>query len=52
MTFAEMFHAKMIELKNKHGHGAYSWTEGMTRKIARRIARDVTRQQIKAAKRA
>lgn len=34
----------MSDLKRKHGYGVYSWAEGMTRRIARAIARSVAKE--------
>ena len=48
--FKEYFEEHFRRLKEKHGNGEYSWAEGMTRKIARRIATDLARKQIKQEK--
>jgi len=50
MGFAERFKRAQELLKARHGSGDYSWAEGLNRKIARRIARDVTRAEMRGAK--
>lgn len=42
--FKQRFQQFMLDLKQKHGSGEYSWAEGINRKIARRIARDMARR--------
>lgn len=35
----DAFRREFAAMKEQYGHGLYSWTVGMTRRIARRIAR-------------
>jgi hypothetical protein len=49
-TRQEMFRSRFADmfgkLKRRHGSGLYSWAEGMSRRTARRIARDVARRKV------
>lgn len=45
----QQVHQRFIDafaaVKERHGHGAYSYAEGMTRRAARRIARKISRRK-------
>lgn len=51
-VFRAIFKDNQATLKQRHGFGVYSWAQGMTRRIARRISRDMARKGvlIRAAK--
>lgn len=42
--FRDQFTTNMAVMKTQYGHGGYSWTEGMTRRLARSISRDLARK--------
>jgi len=46
VTFRELFEREFATLKDKHGHGVYSWAEGMNRRVARKIARTRARRRM------
>jgi hypothetical protein len=41
-----VFKDNQATLKQRHGHGVYSWAQGMTRRIARRISLDMARKGV------
>lgn len=46
-TYREFFKEELRRVKEKHGHGQCSFAEGVTRKSARRIARNIARQKMR-----
>jgi hypothetical protein len=45
--FRDLFEIQRMEVKEAHGHGSYSRAEGMTRRAARRIARNRARMALR-----
>jgi len=45
-AFRAVFKDNQATLKQRHGHGVYSWAQGMTRRIARRISLDMARKGV------
>lgn len=50
--YALLFERHFEAMKGEFGHGRFSWTEGMTRRAARRIARNRARKEFRADRKA
>ena len=47
-AFHTLFKHELLNVKEEFGNGAYSYTEGMTRRTARNIARSRARARVRA----
>lgn len=47
-AFRTLFKHELINVKEEFGNGAYSYTEGMTRRTARNIARSRARARVRS----
>lgn len=51
-SFYSTFKREFARVKQQYGYGSHSWAEGMTRKAARRIARNRARAECKEMRQA